>query len=111
MRTALFINSLGKLARPLGGALLLGALALLGARCFNPTLPDCSYRCRAAEDGAPRCPEEYECRADLYCHLKGSTAACPYTMDLMPAADLRGPGVDAGDGGVGDGGGDLQGGD
>ena len=87
---------------------LLGGLALLGARCFNPTLPDCSYRCEANDR---TCPPEYDCLDDGYCHLKSSTTACPYTMDLRPAADLH-PLADmkSADGGA-DGGGDLANGD
>jgi hypothetical protein len=106
MRTGFARPVARPLARSLGGALVLGALALLGARCFSPTLPDCSYRCGPDDQAA--CPAEYECREDRYCHLKGSTAACPYTMDLMPVQDLRSA---AGDAGPGDGGGDLQSGD
>jgi len=67
----------------LGGALLGGALAL--TRCFVPDLPACSYIC-AKEGTEPRCPDEYECRMDGYCHLRGSTEACPYSMDLGPDA-------------------------
>ena len=67
----------------------LGAAALvLLARCFQPDLPACAYRCNTAE---PRCPDEYECRSDGYCHLKGSTEACRYSMDLLPAADMSLP--------------------
>lgn len=83
------------IAAPLGGALLLGGLLLALSRCFNPTLPDCSYRCGTQD---PACPPEYECRQDRYCHLKGSTAACPYAMDLRAPADLR-PAGDLADGG------------
>lgn len=67
---------------PLGfGSLLLGGLVLL-SRCFSPDLPACSFVCGTEE---PRCPTQYECRSDGYCHLSGSTEACPYTMDLSPA--------------------------
>lgn len=68
--------------------LALGACgAALGwSRCFNPELPDCSYICNPKE---PRCPDEYSCQADGYCHLKGTTSACPYTMDLSARPDLQ----------------------
>lgn len=71
-------------------ALLACTLGLVGAalglvRCFNPDLPACAYICNTAE---PRCPDEYECRADGYCHLRGSTEACSYSMDLAPAVDM-----------------------
>jgi hypothetical protein len=61
-------------------AVLLPGLVSL-SRCFSPTLPACSFICNKDE---PRCPEEYECRSDNYCHLKGSSEACPYSMDLSP---------------------------
>ena len=64
---------------------LCGLSVVLLSRCFSPDLPDCSYICGTDD---PSCPPEYECRNDGYCHLKGSTAACPYTMDLAPPADL-----------------------
>lgn len=98
-----------RLLRPTLGALALAGLALLGVRCFNPTLPDCSYRCGADK----ACPAEYECRDGVYCYLKGSTAACPFTPpDLQPPADQRAvPDGSGADGGVDDGGADLTGGD
>jgi len=72
-----------RLLVPFGlGSLLVGGLVLL-SRCFSPTLPACSYICNSTE---PRCPDEYECRSDSYCHLRGSTESCPYSMDLGPAA-------------------------
>jgi hypothetical protein len=81
----------GRLLVPaLLGAVLCGGLLFL-TRCFSPTLPACSYICNSAE---PKCPDEYECRADGYCHLRGSTESCPYSMDLSPAPprpDLSGP--------------------
>ena len=66
------------------GWLLFSASAALGAalaltRCFSPELPTCAYICNTAE---PRCPDEYECRADCYCHLKGSTEACGFPQDM-----------------------------
>lgn len=66
----------------------LGPLAavLLFARCFNPSLPTCSYRC---DTESRACPAEYECRSDSICHLKGSTEACSFTFDLSaPTFDL-----------------------
>ncbi len=75
------------------GRLLLGLLLSSGlvggglglTRCFVPDLPACAYICAPA-GVEPRCPGEYECRMDGYCHLKGSTEACPYSMDLGPDA-------------------------
>jgi hypothetical protein len=84
------MQSLGK-----KGWLLLAASTVLGAalvlpRCFTADLPTCAYICGPTE---PRCPDEYECRADCYCHLKGSTEACGFPVDMgcdaaQPAPDL-----------------------
>ena len=67
------------------GLVSLGLLGFLSAitltRCFAPELPACSYRCAKSE---PSCPDEYECRTDGYCHLKGNSEACPFTQDLIP---------------------------
>lgn len=70
---------------------VIGSLSALSlARCFTPELPACSYRCNMTE---PRCPDEYECRTDGYCHLKGNNAECPYMQDLEPppVRDLSSP--------------------
>lgn len=67
------------------GAALGAALAL--ARCFSPELPTCAYICNKTE---PRCPEQYECRDDCYCHLKGSVEACEFPQD-MNGCDLASP--------------------
>lgn len=75
------------------GVVVSGLLFL--PRCFNPALPACSYICNHNTLGAPLCPDEYECRADGYCHLRGSSEACPYTMDLRPA-DIGRPAMDMG---------------
>mgnify|MGYP000502906058 FL=1 len=78
--------------RVLSIVLSAGALvgALLSTHCFSPALPACSYRCNTTE---PRCPDEYECRVDGYCHLKGNSESCPFFMDLSPQpADLSTPG-------------------
>lgn len=74
-------------------ALALGGGATSLSHCFSPELPACAYRCNATE---PRCPDEYECRTDGYCHLKGNTEACPYMQDLTPAPviDLSGFSID-----------------
>lgn len=64
----------------------LGA-ALLLSRCFSPQLPTCAYICNKTE---PRCPEQYECRDDCYCHLKGSVEACDFPQD-MNGCDLASP--------------------
>lgn len=83
------------------GWLLFSASAALGvalslARCFSPELPTCAYICGKSE---PRCPDEYECRSDCYCHLKGSTEACSFDMAsgcdaATPPPDLAGPAKD-----------------
>jgi hypothetical protein len=73
-----------------GVALFAGAVTL--SRCFSPTLPACSFICNTTD---PKCPDDYECRSDNYCHLTSSSETCPYSMDLTPApvVDM----LDAGD--------------
>lgn len=83
------------------GWILFSASAALGAalslaRCFSPELPTCAYICNKTE---PRCPDEYECRADCYCHLKGSTEACGFPQDMgcdaaTPRPDFAAPAQD-----------------
>ncbi len=58
----------------------LAALAL-AAGCFNPDKPTCSYVCA---DVDPKCPDDYECRADGYCHLIGTTDSCLFSDAAMP---------------------------
>jgi hypothetical protein len=60
------------------------AVAFAGGGCFDPDRPVCSYVCSESE---PRCPDEYECRSDNYCHLVGSTQACGFS-DAAVATDL-----------------------
>ena len=68
------------------------ALALVAAGfggCFNPDKPTCSYAC---SDTDPKCPDDYECRSDGYCHLVGTTGACAYPpLDMSVTLDLGGP--------------------
>ena len=66
------------------GLLLLAALAaplFVAAGCFNPDQPSCSYACADAD---PRCPDDYECRSDGYCHLTGTTEACLFSDAAVP---------------------------
>lgn len=79
-------------------AALLGAVVALGvdlSGCFTPTYADCAFRC-GSED--PKCPAEYECRSDGYCHLPDSTAICAIPklpdLSLSSSPDLADP-VDA----------------
>jgi hypothetical protein len=60
-------------------ALLVVVLAAGG--CFSPDRPVCSYAC---SDTAPKCPDDYECRSDGYCHRVGTTAACGFSDAAMP---------------------------
>ncbi len=71
-------------------ALVLATAGFSG--CFNVDKPTCSYAC---SDTDPKCPEDYECRADGYCHLTGTTAECafsdaavPLDMSMATPADL-----------------------
>jgi hypothetical protein len=60
--------------------LAFASLAMGG--CFNVDKPTCSYVCADVE---PRCPEDYDCRSDGYCHLTGTTGACAFSDAAMPA--------------------------
>jgi hypothetical protein len=76
------------------------ALCLAGPGCFSPDNPVCAYQCTA--DNNYDCPENYTCnKSDGYCHLNGSTGACPFPMqdqsmapdgaiDFAPAMDMAG---------------------
>jgi hypothetical protein len=66
--------------------LLLVAAITLAAGCFNVDKPICSYSCA---DSDPRCPDDYECRSDGYCHLTGSTEACAFS-DAATSIDMSG---------------------
>ncbi len=61
-------------------AVVVGSAALASS-CFAPTYSDCAFRCASSE---PKCPAEYVCQADGYCHLPDSTAICalPRPPDL-----------------------------
>ena len=60
-------------------SLVVAVLAFAG--CFSPDKPTCSYACADVE---PKCPDDYECRTDGYCHLKGSTTACFFSDAAVP---------------------------
>ena len=66
------------------------ALATGFAGCFDPDQPTCSYICSESE---PRCPDDYECRADNYCHLVGSTEACGFS-DAAVVTDFSAVSID-----------------
>lgn len=59
--------------------------ALFYGQCFAPSYADCAFRCGPT---APVCPDEYECRADGYCHLRDTDAVCASAPDLV--GDLSG---------------------
>jgi hypothetical protein len=61
--------------------LSIAALALACAGCFSPDEPVCSYACAEV---APKCPDDYECRPDGYCHKIGSTASCAFSDAAVP---------------------------
>jgi len=68
--------------------LALPAVALVG--CFDYDEPTCSFLC-GATGGDDACPDDYECRADGYCHKQGTTDVCPFSdaalvNDLSAAA-------------------------
>jgi hypothetical protein len=71
--------------------LLLLAL-LAGAGCFSPTQPICSFACG---DSDPKCPQDYVCLGDGYCHLHGDPTSCgfsdasvPLDMSVKVASDM-----------------------
>jgi hypothetical protein len=53
--------------------------------CFDPDKPSCSYVCAGS---APFCPADYECRADNYCHLVGTTDSCNFSDAAVAPQDL-----------------------
>ncbi|HEX4459641.1 MAG TPA: hypothetical protein VIA18_16795 [Polyangia bacterium] len=63
--------------------LLLGSFGFAG--CFNPDRPSCSFVCSGS---APACPDQYECRADNYCHLIGNTDVCGFSDAATEPLDL-----------------------
>jgi len=68
-----------------------GASLLYG--CFAPVYADCAFLCG---DSEPKCPSEYVCKEDGYCHLPDSEAICAFPVfpDLSKPVDL-GPTNDA----------------
>ncbi len=61
--------------------LLALAVLAVAAGCFNPDKPTCSYVCA---DVDPKCPDDYECRPDGYCHLIGTTDSCLFSDAATP---------------------------
>lgn len=90
---SLFAKRASRFVVPLVAAVGLFAGAVTLSRCFSPTLPACSFICNGTD---PKCPDDYECRSDHYCHLKDSSEVCPYSMDLLPAptVDMSTPAAD-----------------
>ena len=60
------------------------AAVLTVVACFAPDNPICAFRCDDSAMNSGHCPDAYECRGDGYCHLKGSTEACPFPPLDMP---------------------------
>lgn len=60
-------------------------LLATSAGCFNPSKPTCSFVCA---DTDPKCPDDYSCGADNYCHLKNSTAPCGFSDAAAPLSDM-----------------------
>jgi hypothetical protein len=69
------------LRRPMKIALLVLALAPL-AGCFSVEQPPCAFAC--GDNG--KCPDDYLCMSDGYCHLHG-TGVCLFS-DAAPAPDM-----------------------
>jgi hypothetical protein len=51
------------------------------AGCFSPNEPTCSFACA---DSDPKCPLDYTCLSDGYCHLQGDTASCGFSDASVP---------------------------
>ena len=77
------------------------------AGCFNFDEPICAYACSPSTSGSAgtSCPDDYECRADGYCHKQGTTEACSFsdaaiTPDLSANQDMTmGPDLEDSDSG------------
>jgi hypothetical protein len=61
--------------------LALVVLVLASAGCFSPTEPICSFACA---DTDPKCPLDYVCLADGYCHLHGNPQTCGFSDAAVP---------------------------
>ncbi len=59
--------------------------------CFNPDKPSCSFVCSGT---APACPDDYECRADNYCHLIGNSDTCGFSDAAAAPLDLSATSAD-----------------
>lgn len=72
--------------------LALAAVLTCAAGCFSPDNPMCAFTCGDSVGNGRHCPDDYECRADGYCHLLGSTGTCPFsTLDISATVqDLSG---------------------
>jgi hypothetical protein len=60
---------------------LLLLFVLASAGCFSVTQPLCSFTC-ADED--PKCPVDYVCLSDGYCHLHGNSQSCGFSDAAVP---------------------------
>ncbi len=60
---------------------LLVVAALAFAGCFSPAEPVCSFACA---DTDPKCPVDYVCLSDGYCHLHGNPTSCGYSDASVP---------------------------
>jgi hypothetical protein len=70
---------------------LLFVVAIGFGGCFSPSEPICSFQC---SDSDPKCPMDYTCASDGYCHLAGhESESCGFSdasvpPDLAPPNDL-----------------------
>lgn len=78
-------------------AALVAGVASGVSGCFSPNEPICSFACA---DSDPKCPQDYVCASDGYCHLPGhesescgfSDASVPIDMALRTSSDMVGLG-------------------
>jgi hypothetical protein len=60
---------------------ILVVLLLACAGCFSPDEPICSFACA---DSEPKCPVDYVCMTDGYCHLNGHSETCGFSDAAVP---------------------------
>jgi hypothetical protein len=56
-------------------------LLFASAGCFSPNEPICSFACA---DSDPKCPTDYVCLDDGYCHLNGDKTTCGFSDASAP---------------------------
>ena len=63
------------------------------ASCFSPREPPCAFSCMQPPQ---RCPPNYTCGADGYCHRVGATSACDFENPHDAGGDANSAPAEAG---------------